>query len=420
MIRNKEQLHSMMRKTVLYAIIIAGVCISGAVFLTASPTGNRLFGKDSAPAKPQLFRYASLAGLDLFRYVCTTAGLPPSSGGDLLLQDGNIARLSLHGDLQAGLRAVMEKSRVPYAVFIAIEPKTGRVLASVSHSSLSTEWENRAPFTGYPMASLFKVVTAAAAFESGKANALTPLHFRGRASSESPSRWGKPGRGGDTTLPLCNAMARSVNPAFGRLAEECLDMSMLASTAKQFGFGTAPFGGNFIATEELPTPSTSGELMRMAAGLDYRIKISPFHVAMIFAALGNGGTMPVPSFVDTIHKPGGKEIYQMKPSPLFTMTSPHVAGELIRSMSGTVITGTAKTAFRDSKGLRYHSLIPVAGKTGSIIGYDPRGHYNWFAGLAPADNPRIAFVALTINGDLLRLRAPQLGRAALDIFFAGK
>ncbi|WP_243373458.1 penicillin-binding transpeptidase domain-containing protein [Geotalea sp. SG265] len=408
------------KQLIIATTVIVAIGITAWLFLPGSPIGKHIFVRTKPPARPQLFRYASLTSLDLFRYLCTTSGLRPSPGGDLLLQDGNMAHLSLQRNLQEEVRAFMEKRKVPYAVFVAIEPKTGRVLASVAHSSLSPEWENRAPFSGYPMASLFKVVTAAAAFQTGKANALTPIHFRGGATSESPSRWGRPGRGGDAAIPLCNAMAHSVNPAFGRLAEDCLDPATLSATARQFGFGTYPFGGNFIAMAELPTPTTDGELMRMAAGLDHKVRISPFQVAMIFAALGNGGTMPTPSLVDAIQGPGGKELYRMKPAPLAAMTSPHVAAELLRAMSQTVASGTAKTAFRDAKGRRYHQAIPVAGKTGSIVGFEPRGHYNWFAGVAPANDPQIAFVALTINGDMLRLRAPQLGRAALDIFFANK
>lgn len=404
------------KKLTVSIILIVVACLAGALYHARSLAVG-LFGSSPAEAKPQLFKYSSLSSLDLFRHVCTATPVPSATGNRFLLQDGNVAQLSLHQDLQNGVRAFMEKSRIPYAVFVAIEPKTGRVLANVSYSSLAPDWEARASFAGYPMASLFKVITAAAAIESGKANALTPLHFRGGASSESPSRWGKPGRSGDTTLSLCNAMALSVNPAFGRLADECLNMPMLTATARQFGFGTDPYGGNFIASNDLPTPATNGELMRMAAGLDHKLRVSPFHTAMIFAALANKGTMPVPSFVDSISEPGGKQLYRLQPASLAAVATPYAANELIRAMSDTVITGTAKTAFRDARGRRYHHQIPVAGKTGSITGFDPRGHYNWFAGMAPADDPKIAFVALTINGDLLRLRAPQLGRAALDIFF---
>jgi len=360
-----------------------------------------------------------MSGIELFRHVCTATGIPSSGVAEYRLSDGNVARLSFDQDLQSGLRKYMEKSRVPYAVFVAVEPKTGRVLANVSYSSLMPSWEPLASFYAYPMASLFKIVTAAAAFESGKVTAETLLPFRGGPCSESPNRWGKTGKSRDAGMLLCDAMARSVNPAFGRLAADRLGKPLLVATAQHFGFGAYPFGGDFIASGKIPSTSTDGELMRMAAGLDQKVRISPFHVAMLFAAIGNGGVMPAPSFVDAVNDPAGRNLYTLAAAPLTAIISPAVAGELIRSMSGTVSSGTARKAFSGPAGQRFRTGIVVAGKTGSINGDNPRGHYGWFAGVAPAADPKIAFVALVVNGNMLKLKAPQLGREALDIFFRG-
>jgi len=218
-------------------------------------------------------------------------------------------------------------------------------------------------------------------------------------------------------MPLADAMAHSVNPAFGRLAADRLGPAALVATAQQFGFGSYPFGGDFIASGKIHNPATDAELMRMAAGLDHSVRTSPFHVAMLFAAIANGGVMPAPSFVDAVTDPAGQNLYSLKPSPLMKVASPAAANELIRAMSRTVCSGTARKAFRGPAGERFRNEILVAGKTGSINGDNPRGHYNWFAGMAPAADPKIAFVALVVNGNRCKLRAPQLGRAALDIFF---
>jgi cell division protein FtsI/penicillin-binding protein 2 len=61
--------------------------------------------------------------------------------------------------------------------------------------------------------------------------------------------------------------------------------------------------------------------------------------------------------------------------------------------------------------------VPIAAKTGSIDGSDPRGHYSWFAAFAPAQNPRIALVALVINQDKWRIKSAQVGEQALEEFF---
>lgn len=380
--------------------------------------GNSDAGHNTAPAavvhKP--VDYATITCLDLFRHVCTTTAIPSSGVPEYRLDDGNMAQLSLDPNLQEGLRKFMEKCRLPYGVFVAVEPKTGRILANISYSSRMPSWEPLASFYDYPMASLFKVVTAAAAFEAGKATAETSLPFRGGATSESPTRWGKPG-GRNSGMPLYSAMAHSVNPAFGRLASDRVGTPLLVETAQHFGFGAYPFGGDFIASSKIPSPVTNSELMRMAAGLDHNVRISPFHVAMMFAALGNNGVMPAPSFVDAVHDAAGHNLYTLQSRPLLTIASPKVAGELLRAMSATVSAGTARRAFRGPAGKRYRGSMLVAGKTGSINGDNPRGHYSWFAGVAPASDPKIAFAALVVNGDRWKLKAPQLGRAALDIYF---
>ncbi|HEY3307207.1 MAG TPA: penicillin-binding transpeptidase domain-containing protein [Desulfuromonadaceae bacterium] len=416
---DKLQLRGSRRRDI--GLVTVGLAICAALACVSLPKAacRHLYSLtgDSGTHQPQPY-YASVTSLDFFRYVSTNTGIPASRSLDYLLSDGNVARLSLDQDLQLHLYNFLEKKKVPYAIFVAVEPRTGRILANVSYSAASSSWGSRASFNPYPMASLFKIVTAAAAFESGKFNSTTSLSFRGASCSESPSSWGKPGRSRDARMQLNDAMAHSVNPAFGRLAGDRLGGPLLFATAQRFGLGANLFGSDLIHSGKISLPSTNGELMRMAAGLDHSVRTSPFHVAMMLAAIGNGGVMPVPSFVDAVDDRQGNNLYSFRAAPLATITSPAVAEELVRSMSGTVCSGTAKRAFADPEALRFRNEIAVAGKTGSINGDDPAGHYNWFAGIAPAANPSIAFAALVVNENRVRVRASQVGRAALDIFFS--
>src|SRR6266540_3198620 len=308
--------------------LVAGAMIRPhdlAAWSLLDPAGN------TVECKTKGLDYGNVTNLEFFRHVCTNTGIPYSGLPRYRLTDGNVAQLSFDQDLQVGLRKLMEKTGTPYAVFVAIEPKTGRVLANVSYSTLTPSWEPLASFYAYPMASLFKVITAAAAFESGNVTAESALFFRGGSCSESPSRWGKAGRSRDAGMPLADAMAHSVNPAFGRLAADRLGPAALVATAQQFGFGSYPFGGDFIASGKIHNPATDAELMRMAAGLDHSVRTSPFHVAMLFAAIANGGVMPAPSFVDAVTDPAGQNLYSLKPSPLLKVASPAAANELIRA-----------------------------------------------------------------------------------------
>ena len=59
-------------------------------------------------------------------------------------------------------------------------------------------------------------------------------------------------------------------------------------------------------------------------------------------------------------------------------------------MVQTTVRGTARRAFHARDGSLLLDPVPVAGKTGSLNGKDPDGHYEWFIGVAPADDPTIA------------------------------
>jgi len=112
-------------------------------------------------------------------------------------------------ELQTRVTKVLESYQVPYGAFVAIEPKTGRILALAGYSAVDPTWAQRSCYNLYPMASLFKIVTAAAALEQKKVNATTVLPFRGKLTSENPKYWdapparkGKQGQQMDLTMAM--------------------------------------------------------------------------------------------------------------------------------------------------------------------------------------------------------------------------
>jgi hypothetical protein len=63
----------------------------------------------------------------------------------------------------------------------------------------------------------------------------------------------------------------------------------------------------------------------------------------------------------------------------------------------------------------------VAGKTGSLSGENPTGRYEWFIGVAPAEEPRIAVATLLVQSDLWWRNASQIAAEVLRrVFCTGK
>ena len=299
------------------------------------------------------------------------------------LPDGGTVNYGINRELQERVKKVMEASNVPYGAFVAVEPKTGRVLALAGHSSVNPSWEERGSFGLYPMASLFKIITAAAALEEKKVSADTVFAYNGKLTSVNPKYWYvKPGRH-NQEMSLTMAMGKSVNPVFGRLASDVAGKDSIMLCAERFGFNQLLLPGTCVPQSKAEAPGTDMELKLMGAGLGREVKISPFHAALVMAAIANDGVMMMPALAQEIKNGRGETVYSLKPQTARRMVSPEIAGQLAKMLSSTVSSGTSRKVFHDRRGRLKLASVNIAAKTGSIDGKDPSGHYSWFAAYAP-------------------------------------
>jgi cell division protein FtsI/penicillin-binding protein 2 len=325
--------------------------------------------------------------------------------------------LTIHPELQGRVVKVMEQYQVPYGAFVAVEPKTGRVLALAGHSTVNPAWADTSFFNLYPMASLFKIVTAAAALEQKKVLPDTVFEFRGRSYSENPKYWSVKSGRGNQQMPLSLAMGKSINPVFGRLASDVVGKDSMMSYAEKFGFNQTLFPDVPVTPSKAQAPRDDLELKLMGAGLGREVKISPLHAALVIAAIANGGTMMTPLLAEEIKSGDGSSLFSEKPVPARRLVSSETARQLATMLSTTVNTGTSRKAFHDRRGRPKLASVNICAKTGSINGKDPEGSYSWFAAYAPAEDPKIALVALVINQDKWKIKASFLGEQALEAFF---
>jgi len=341
------------------------------------------------------------------------------SGGSINARaaGGETVQYTIQGELQRRVHDFMAVNKVPYGVFVAIEPATGRILAMTSHSSVDPQWERSSYFDLYPMASLFKIVTASAALENRRMTPETMIEFRGKFTSENPRYWDASPRGRNNRLDVTYAMGKSINPVYGRVAADIAGKSSVMEAVHKFGFNQALLPGTPAKESKAAEPQGSHELMRMGAGLDHEVKISPLHAAVMMAAIANGGRMMAPGLTEKVIDSGGNVKDSYAPRELRRLVTPETASSLTRMLSSTVTSGTSRKAFHDRRG-RPRLNVEIAAKTGSISGTDPKGHYSWFAAFAPARNPQIALVALVINQDRWKIKSSQVGEQALEAFFS--
>ncbi|NVN98154.1 MAG: penicillin-binding protein [Geobacteraceae bacterium] len=412
------------RKKLRLRLILPAIAVAlglWPIYNLLAPSAKQISPVPKADAKPSAQPVQKLAPLDTFQSLQVAADLVPSARvvGSRLessLPDGGVISYNIDPVLQGKVSQYLAERRVPYAVMVALEPKSGRVLGMVSHSTVDKDWHKKAFNQIYPMASLFKIITASAAFEQNRVTPDTVIAFNGKLTSVDPRRWEPHGRK-SPEMTVTDAMGKSVNPIFGRIASSYVGKEQLLLQADRFGFNRQLFPGTSILPSTTVPPQNDAELKLMGAGLGREVKISPIHAAAVMAGVANHGVMMTPLLAEKVTSGTGELLFSAAPLELRRFLSEESTVKLARTLSTTVNKGTSRRAFHDRRGRALLSKINIAAKTGSIDGKDPEGQYSWFAAYAPMEDPQIALVVLVVNQGKWNVKASNVGEKALEAFF---
>lgn len=248
----------------------------------------------------------------------------------------------------------------------------------------------------YPMASLAKILTSAAALESG-IDPFDTVTYRGRPHTLYKSQIKPSDRG--TEVSLAKAFALSINPVFGKLGAQTLGRETILRWADSLGFNRPKGLGNGVPSGVMMLPGDTFNLAEVSSGFVRTTFLSPVHAAMIVRKFAHDGVLRPPAW-NPPRRGGacGESVIPDRPpydglSDLFQLT---------------VDSGTARGGFHTAWPEEAREGFEVGGKTGSLDGTDPEGHYEWFAGYARVeDEPDsgIAVAVMTVNGGRYELNA---------------
>ena len=336
---------------------------------------------------------------------------------------------------------------------VVLEIDTGRVLAMASNPSYDPnafnsnyynsnillqeyyQMDQKSPFLNratqglYPLGSVFKIITMAAALESGEFQASDTYdceYLFEELDGVTLKDWtyDKYLEGEETppsgTLTLPEGLIRSCNPWFYHIGLELYRRGFtdaIAEMAEGFGLGS-PTGIEGVEEEAglIPVPKSEVDATNLSIGQG-QTQVTPLQAAQFIAALGNGGTLYRPQIIESIRTAGGEEIFTFEPDPVGELPISEETLQIIRSgMVGVVSSrspqGTAEHRFR---GL----AIPVAGKTGTAESGSGESHA-WFAGYTfnqNPDKPDIAVVVIAENaGEGSEVGAP-IFRRVVELYF---
>jgi len=379
-------------------------------------TGD-LIGKNGIERAYERF----LRGRNGLRYVAVNA-----RGQTLGALNGMSAMAPVPGQnvyltIDARLQEIAEQA-IPDSLagaLIALDPNNGEVLAFVSKPGYDpnlfptgisrTDWEtirnhplkplvNRATDGLYPAASTMKIITAAAALEEHEVGE-TEVMAGCAGGYQFGNRWTKCWhKGGHGAMPLNVAFAQSCDVYFYQAGLR-LGLEKWSRYAKAFGLGS-PTGidtddenGGLIPDMAYYAKSESrswspGKMLNLAIGQG-EVLVTPVQMAVVAAAVANGGTVYSPHTLHHITSPMGEVMGQGFPSvkQRLPLTSATMAA-IRRAMVSVVAHGTGARAGLPG--------IQVAGKTGTA--QNPHGEdHSWFVAYAPASQPRIAVAAILEN-----------------------
>ncbi len=296
---------------------------------------------------------------------------------------------------------VLQRGRVQLGHALVMDAQTGAL-----HAYASTDPE-RFPAQGvYPAASLVKVVTAAATLERAPGVARETCRYSGSPYKLYRRHLRAPATGREASLR--RALATSNNQCFARWAVDRVGADGMLAAFDRFGLLRVPAHGHGSGQAQVPQDDALA-LGRLGSGLA-GLQITPLHAVQLAGVLAHGRRVEP-------HWIASKGIGSAgRPAALGErVLSEALAGQLREMLVDTTRRGTARRAFRTRNGRPLLQGVAVAGKTGSLNGQDPDGRYEWFIGVAPAENPRIAVATVAVQGDLYWMSASQM---AAEIFKA--
>lgn len=240
----------------------------------------------------------------------------------------------------------------------------------------------------YPPGSTFKVITSAATLER-RPELATKDYPRLKTLDLPTTNRDLPNFGGGTCGGMLPDLLRvSCNTGFGQMGID-LGAEALVSEARDFGFDARP-PLDLTAVREAAIPDVEAfdrdipALAQSAIG-QRDVRATPLEMALIAAAVTNGGVIMQPHVLNEVHDSDGNVVRRAEPEPWRTATTPDVATQLRDLMINVVERGTGTRA-------RVPGAI-VGGKTGTAQTEGDNAHA-WFIGFGEANGKKVAVAVI--------------------------
>ena len=334
---------------------------------------------------------------------------------------------SLDTDLQKDLLSAMDRLKTldrgkPQRIAIIAMDATNGAIVAMAGFDLDNPGANPCLESNYPAASIFKIVTAAAAVDSLGYTAHTPMYFNGNKYTLYKRQLKEVKNKYTTKISLANAFAESVNPVFGKIGKNYLGKEKLNNYALAFGFNKNPESELEFESSRFNIKENDFHLAELGCGFNRDTMISPIFGAMLITTVLNSGTSLIPSIVNQVKTAQGEIIYKSKKEIYKSAMTPKTAETMIRLMEKTITNGTAKKSFRRFSKDKTLSKLIIGGKTGSLFNRERTVKYDWFTGFGKEKTGDRALAVSIVVGHrkYIGTRASAYGKTILKKYFKEK
>jgi len=331
------------------------------------------------------------------------------------------ARLTVQSSLDTALQdyilSLLKRSRTVKAAVVALNPTDGRILAMANYEK-GGKADNLCAKAVYPAASLFKIISAAAALETAGFTPDRTVIFTGGKHTLYKSQLKKKAGPYATKTSFTKAFGSSINSVFGKIGIYDLGRTVMTEYAERFFFNRViPFDFP-VEQSTVNVPDDDYGLAEIASGFNRVTLISPLHAALLASAVANKGTIMAPRLIDRVFSESGELLYQSRPGMLGSPISRGTAKGLKMLMQDTILNGTCRKRFRALRRNRAFRDVELGAKTGTINDKSDKFKYDWFTAYAiPRDGAKdLSIAVLSVHGEKLGIRASELGRYIIKYY----
>lgn len=308
---------------------------------------------------------------------------------------------------------------------IVLEASTGKILAMLSKptfdaNTVADNWEtlnndpdsalyNRATLGQYTPGSTFKLVTTLEFMRENPDVDAYSHYCEGYIEEDGTTIhcYGETAHGEEN---LADSVANSCNTSFSNIGLQ-LDKEKWKDTTKDLLFDSKlPSDLSYNSSHfSLTKDSDTAETMMTAIGQG-KTTVSPYHMAMLTAAIANGGTLMKPYLVDQITNYTGTTVKKYMPEKYADLMTSQEAAKLTEYMTDVVNYGTGASLAGES--------YTVAGKTGTAeVSVDKQLVHSWFVGFSNVENPDIVVSVVVENADTASITGTSVAKQIFNAYY---